>query len=67
MNPICHLFNLSFKSGYIPTILKIAKIVPVYKTGKADKFTNYRPISLPSSFSKLLEKVAGNQIMNNLK
>ena len=25
MGPICHLFNLSFKTGYIPTILKTAK------------------------------------------
>ena len=66
MNPICYLFDLSFKSGYIPTLLKTAKIVPIYKTGETDKFTNYRPISLLSSFSKLLEKVAGTQIMNYL-
>ena len=66
MGPICHLFNLSFKTGYIPTILKTAKIVPIFKTGESDKFTNYRPISLLSSFSKLLEKVAGNQIMKYL-
>ena len=37
MTPICHLFNLSFKSGYIPTILKTAKIVPIFKTGETDK------------------------------
>ena len=37
MNPICHLFDLSFKSGYIPTLLKTAKIVPIYKTGETDK------------------------------
>ena len=40
MNPICYLFDLSFKSGYIPTLLKTAKIVPIYKTGETDKFTN---------------------------
>ena len=38
MNPKCRLFNLWFKSGYIPTLLKIAKIVPMYKTGEMDKF-----------------------------
>ena len=63
MDANCHLFNLSFRTGYIPTILKTAKIVLVFKTGESDKFTNYRPFSLLSSFSKLLEKVAGNQIM----
>ena len=50
MGPICHLFNMSYKTGYIPTILKTGKIVPVFKTGESDKFTNYRPISLLSSF-----------------
>ena len=66
MGPICHLFNLSFKTGFIPTTLKTAKIVPIFKAGETDNFTNYRPISLLSSFSKLLEKVAANQIMNYL-
>ena len=55
MGPICHLFNLLFKAGIIPTILKIAKIVPAFKSGESEKFTNYRPISLLSSFWKLLE------------
>ena len=51
------LFNLSFKTGFIPTILKTAKIVPIFKAGETDNFTNYRPIGLLSSFSKLLEKL----------
>ena len=66
MGPICHLFNLSFRTGFIPTILKTAKIVPIFKAGETDNFKNYRPISLLSSFSKLLVKVAANQIMKYL-
>ena len=66
MDPLSHLLNLSFKSGYIPTCLKTAVIKPIYKKDGSDKFTNYRPISLLSSFSKLLEKVAANQIMKYL-
>ena len=46
--------------------LKTAKIIPVFNTGESDKLTNYRPISILSSFSKLLEKVAGNQIRKYL-
>ena len=56
MGPICHLSNVSFKTGFIPTTLKTAKIVPIFKAGETDNFTNYRPISLLSSFSKLLER-----------
>ena len=66
MRPICHLFDLSFKTGYIPTNLKTAKVVPVFKSGEAESFNNYRPISLLSSFSKLLEKVAAKQMIQFL-
>ena len=67
MGPICHLFDLSFKTGFIPTTLKTAKIVSIFKAGETDNFTNHSPISFLSSFSKLLEKVAANQIMKYLK
>ena len=63
MTPLCHLFNLSFKTGFIPNNLKTAMIKPIFKKGERDNFTNYRPISLLSSFSKLLEKIAANQMM----
>ena len=63
MAPLCHLFNLSFKTGFIPTSLKTAMVKPIFKKGEHDNFTNYRPISLLSTFSKLLEKVAANQMM----
>ena len=36
MGPICHLFDMSFKTGYIPTILKTDKIVPVFRTCESD-------------------------------
>jgi len=66
MGPIGHLYNLSFKTKFIPTTLKTSKIVPIFKAGETNNFRNYRPISLLSSFSKLLEKVAANQIMKYL-
>ena len=56
MIPLCHVFNLSFRTGYIPTCLKTALVKPVFKKGEANQFTNYRPISLLFSFAKLLEK-----------
>ena len=54
IKPVCHLFNLSVQTGYIPIQLKTAKIIPVFKSGDAHLFTNYRPISLLPSLSKLL-------------
>ena len=66
ITPLCHVFNLSYKLGFIPTVLKTAKVVPIFKSGDKHLFTNYRPISLLTSFSKLLEKVAATQIMRYL-
>ena len=37
--------------------MKIAKVIPIHKSGEISNFNNYRPISLLSAFSKLLEKV----------
>jgi len=64
--PLCHLFNLSFKTGYIPNEFKIAKIIPIYKSENKHDFTNYRPISLLSSFSKLQEKIVATQVFKYL-
>ena len=66
ISPVCHLFNLSLKSGYIPLQLKTAKVIPVYKSEEKCHFTNYRPISLLSSFSKLLEKIVARQVIGFL-
>ena len=57
-----YLINLSLESGYIPKEFKIAKIVPVFKDGDCHSYTNYRPISLISSFAKLIEKIVARQI-----
>ena len=61
ITPLHYLINLSLESGYIPSELKIAKVVPVFKDGDCHSFTNYRPISLISSFAKLLEKIVAKQ------
>ena len=66
ITPLHYLINLSLESGYVPRELKLAKIIPVYKDGDKHEFTNYRPISLLSSFSKLLEKIVSRQIIGFL-
>lgn len=56
VKPLSYIFNLSFQSGIFPNRMKVAKVVPLYKDGDKHMFTNYRPISLLSQFSKVLEK-----------
>ena len=55
--PLVHIFNLSLSCGVFPDHMKIAKIVPIFKNGQKTEFTNYRPISILTQFSKILEKL----------
>lgn len=62
--PLSHVFNLSIQSGVFPTQFKIAKVTPVFKKGGSEtNVSDFRPISLLSIFSKILEK----HVCNNLK
>ena len=56
ITPLHYLINLSLETGYVPREFKIAKVVPVFKSGDKHNYTNYRPISLLRSFSKLMER-----------
>ena len=42
--PLSQLFNLSLSAGIFPDQWKIARIAPIYKDGKSDNRSNYRPI-----------------------
>ena len=57
-----HVFNLSITNGVVPLQLKIAKIVPIFKSGLKTNIDNYRPISLLSTFSKILEKIIASRL-----
>ena len=54
-SPLSMLINSCFTFGVFPNKLKFAKVVSVFKKGPSNMLTNYRPISLLLSFSKLLE------------
>jgi hypothetical protein len=60
------IINSSFKTGIFPSELKIAKVVPIHKDGSKSEVSNYRPISLLSSFSKIFEKAMYARLINFL-
>jgi hypothetical protein len=66
-NPLAHVFTCSLKNGYVPNQLKIAKVIPIYKSGDRQSMDNYRPISLLSNFSKILEKIVAIRLTNFLE
>ena len=53
---ITEIFNNHITLGKFPQELKTAKIVPIHKNGSHSLTTNYRPISILSSFSNIFEK-----------
>jgi len=64
--PLCHLFNRSLASGIIPQEWKIHLVVPVYKTADRSSVKNYRPISLLSNTSKVLESLIYSKIIGHV-
>ena len=60
------IFNMSFSTGQFPSVLKIAKVIPVHKKQSRVDYTNYRPISLLSNIEKIIEKLMYKRLSNFL-
>jgi len=64
-SPLIYIRNKSLIKGIFPTWLKFFQIIPQWKK-KNPKIYNYRPISLLTSFSKILEKIILNRLCNHV-
>ena len=64
--PLLKIFNESINLGIFPENMKIAKITSIFKSGKKKLLTNYRPISVPLCFFKILERIIYNRVYNYL-
>lgn len=54
---LTNLINLSFDQGIFFSKLKKSLVIPIFKQGSKNDLNNYRPISLLSIFSKVIEKI----------
>ncbi len=54
--PITHIVNLSISTSTVPTDLKQAKVIPLFKKKNKKDVGNYRPVSILNIVSKVLEK-----------
>ena len=60
------LFNLCLASSCFPSQWKQAHVVPVHKKGKRDDVENYRPVSLLSIISKVIERCVFNHVYEHV-
>ncbi len=61
------IVNTSIVTGIFPTTWKHALVLPIFKSGDNNDFDNYRPISIISILSKILEKVVAGQLTRYLE
>ena len=64
--PLTILLNKSISEGSVPSSWKKANVTPIYKKGSRTDSDNYRPISLTSVLSKLLEKFVKETMLNHM-
>ena len=55
--PLAYICNLSLQEGKCPDELKIANVIPLYKSDDVMTFNHYRPVSLLCVLSKVFEKI----------
>ena len=56
--------NLSITKGIFPNELKVARVIPLFKSGDETSFSNYRPVSVLPLFSKILERLMYKRLLS---
>ena len=66
IDPLTHIINNSIQVGVFPSELKLARVVPLFKSGDSNQVSNFRPISVLTFFSKIYERVMYNHLVHFL-
>ena len=64
---LTEIFKKSLQEGTVPNDWKLANITPLHKNGSRSSPENYRPISLTSVVSKIMEKLVRDKIMEHIE
>ena len=66
-SPLSFIFNCCIENGIFPELLKISKVIPLFKSGAKSEVNNYRSISLLPVLSKVYEKILHKRITTFVK
>ena len=62
IKPLTHICKFSLTQGIFPSRLKIANVIPLFKSDDPILFNNYRPVSVLCVLSKVFEKIMINRV-----
>jgi len=63
---LAYLLHMSLAQGIFLDQLKYSIIKPIYKNGDRSQISNYRPVSLLTGFSKIMEIVISRRLKSNI-
>ena len=66
LSPLTHICNKILSTGTFPARLKFSEVRPLFKKGSKGELSNYRPISLLTTFSKIIERIIYKNLYNYL-
>jgi len=67
VHPLRILFTKSLRNGLIPEDWRTANVTPIFKKGSRNQVDNYRPVSLTSQVSKIMESLIRDAIVSHLE
>lgn len=65
--PLAFIFEQSLRLHSVPSVWRLASVIPIHKKGPTCNPNNYRPISLTCLSCRLMERIINTQIINHLR
>jgi hypothetical protein len=66
VSPLTYICNKSLATGEFPAPLKYVEARPLLKRGRNTELSNFRPISVLTSFSKIFERIIYDRLYQHL-
>jgi hypothetical protein len=67
VTPLYFLYNLILTTSVYPCLWKVGKICPIFKLGKKNIISNYRPVTILPHISKVFESIIYSYIYTNVQ